>query len=110
MLPNFRNGQIVFIDKKSDGINFNDVIAFQHDEELLIKRVIGVRGDRIEIRDGTIYRNEVKLLAYRASPQTTVCILLGEGQYFVIGDNFQSSTDSRDFGPIDNLSVVGKAF
>lgn len=70
-----------------------------------IKRVIGVPGDTIELRDGFVYRNEVLLKEpYIASPRSTyggdslqdcVKLTLGPGKYFVLGDNRKVSSDSR---------------
>ncbi len=80
----------------------------------LVKRVIAVPGDVIDIRDGCVYLNE----EYLDEPYTKgiteqqgylLPITVGEGQLFVIGDNREESMDSRDFGPIEISHVEGKA-
>jgi signal peptidase I len=106
-----------------------DVIVFtesglgefgQQDSKQLIKRVIGVPGDRVVVKDGaiTIYNKEHpngfdpdKTLPYGKNiPVTTGNIdrTLGPKQLFVCGDNRPDSLDSRIFGPIEAKQIVGK--
>ncbi len=85
------------------------------DDTLYIKRVIGVPGDKIQIIDGAIYLNGEKyddkhwteeiLDPGIADEEITV----GEDEYFVVGDNRNDSTDSREFGTIKKSSIMGKA-
>ncbi len=81
-----------------------------------IKRVIGVPGDTIELRDGFVYRNEVLLKEpYIALARSTyggdslqdcVKLSLGPGKYFVLGDNRKVSSDSRfELGLIDESDI-----
>lgn len=88
----------------------------------LVKRVIGLPGDHVVIKDGiiTIYNsanpsglNPDKTLPYGedlATPvsQTDVDIQLSSTQLFVVGDNRTNSLDSRTFGPIETEQVIGK--
>jgi signal peptidase I len=80
----------------------------------LIKRLIGLPGDTLEIHDGTILVNGAVLdEAYLDSAYTSctsVCgpLTLGADQYFLIGDNRTVSRDSRDFGPIPADQVIGR--
>jgi signal peptidase I len=96
-------------------------------EEMLIKRVIGVPGDIIEIRQITttdengvqergadIYRNGVVLdEPYFINRPCRNCRdniwVLGEDEYFMMGDNRNHSNDSRAFGPIKREKIVGQA-
>lgn len=94
----------------------------QEDSKQLIKRVIGLPGDRVVIKDGsiTIYNKEHpdgfqpdKTLPYGANnhiPTTSgdIDLTLGSDQLFVNGDNRPDSLDSRAFGPINTDQVVGK--
>lgn len=106
-----------------------DVIVFtesglgqfgQQDTKQLIKRVIGLPGDRVVVKDGeiTVYNKEHpdgfkpdKTLEYgKDIPETSgnVDVTLGKKQLFVSGDNRPDSLDSRSFGPIEANQVVGK--
>jgi signal peptidase I len=92
----------------------------QQDSKQLIKRVIGLPGDHLVLKDGsyTIYNrahpggfNPDKTLPYgKDIPATTgnVDTTLGKNQLFVSGDNRPDSLDSRAFGPINTSQVVGK--
>lgn len=91
-------------------------------EKQLVKRVIGLPGDRIVIRDGTItiYNSEYpdgykpdEELPYGKTAQLTptvndVEVTLGQDQLYVVGDNRTNSLDSRTFGPVNASQVVGK--
>jgi signal peptidase I len=87
-----------------------------------IKRVIGLPGDHIELRDGAVYVNGTKLdepyvFSDGGVPETTDPVSDGPtqwdvaaGQLFVMGDHRQVSEDGRAFGPIDMSSVIGRAW
>ncbi len=116
----------------------NDIIVFMHEEGQFksifkylpiknpgevdyIKRVIGLPGDQIDIReDGYVYRKSAgdtdfkKLDEPYAKGRTEshgmqLPFTVPEGKMFVMGDNRESSLDSRQIGPIDIDSVIGKA-
>ncbi|NJD30080.1 MAG: signal peptidase I [Chloroflexi bacterium] len=87
-----------------------------------IKRVIGLPGDRVEIREGRVYLNGVELredYVYRdgGRPQpteptpggATSWLVPAEG-LFVMGDHRRDSADSRSFGPIEVSQVIGRAW
>lgn len=91
-------------------LNFNNKNI---NNKIVIKRVIGLPGDIIEIRDGYVYRNSEKLI----EDYTRDGITLGEGYYeipdghlFLLGDNRQGSMDSRDsmIGMIPKEDILGK--
>ena len=125
-------GQYVLVDKltprwdsygRGDVVVFNPPVTWTSDPTPFIKRVIGLPGDTIEIRDdGMVYVNgvnldETYLYANDAGVQepTTVSLdqgswVIPEGQLFVMGDHRQKSADSRVFGPISTSDVVGRAF
>jgi len=79
-----------------------------------IKRVVGVPGDRIEVRDGHVVRNGRALKEpYARSCENPVCnldaIVIAPGTYFVMGDNRDNSNDSRYWGPVPRAWIIGKA-
>lgn len=96
---------------------FKDVQLRFHDDyrtNRLIKRVIALAGDKVDIRDGLVYINDDLLdepYVKGMTPKMTLeyPLVVPEGYVFVMGDNRQNSLDSRDFGPIELNSVEGKA-
>ncbi len=117
MLPTLENGEFVLVNKMSyriGEVDRGDIIVFHfplNPEEELIKRVIGLPGDQVQVQDGQVYVNGQLLNEpYIAqSPSYTGVWTILEGQIFVLGDNRNNSNDSKDWGllPADNL--VGKA-
>ena len=100
-----------------------DVIVFRaptSPDKDFVKRVIGLPGERIRVSDGQIFVNGERLdEKYLAEsdlrrdmdcvPNTLGCVL-GEDQYFVLGDNRDHSNDSRDWGPVQLEEIVGKVW
>ena len=76
-----------------------------------IKRVVGLPGDEIRIRDGLVHVNG-KLLDEpylgESDPYTRLSIIVDPGTYFVLGDNRLRSSDSREFGFVPEEFVRGK--
>lgn len=103
------------------GIYISDVglkLKGEYRRNRLIKRVIGVPGDKIEIRNNVLYVNDVaqKEPYTRVDPATGVVgngsmdpLVIPVGKLFVMGDNRGESMDSRSFGVIDLSWVEGKA-
>ena len=87
-----------------------DVVVIKHDDEYLIKRVIGLPGDYVEGIDGDVYVNGKKIddkYEYSETDDFDVVKVL-DNQYFVLGDNRADSLDSREFGCFDRSSIKGK--
>jgi signal peptidase I len=88
----------------------------------LIKRVIGLPGDRLELRDGKVFVNgseipEPYVYTDHGVPQSTepsgeaaTQWLVPAGDLFVMGDHRHDSSDSRTFGPIEIAHVIGRAW
>ena len=112
MYPSIDNGEKL-IAKEVDltELKRGDIIYFEFDERLLVKRLIGLPGEKIEIQDGNIYINDQMLVEdyeasspeYRFGP-----ITLEADQYFVLGDNRDDSKDSHQFGPISGDQIKGR--
>jgi signal peptidase I len=79
----------------------------------LIKRVIGLPGETVEIRSGAVYINGQKLkepYLIQATTGQMPLILVPEAHVFVMGDNRQQSNDSRYFGPVPLENLIGRAW
>ena len=95
-----------------------DVVVARHDDELWIKRVIGLPGETVEIIEGSVYINGEKLKEdYTATEINDVGIVsekitLGGDEYFVLGDDRDKSEDSRmaDVGNVKRSYIYGKAW
>ena len=118
MEPTLSNGDIVLL-TKTTRFERGDLCGFTWNNKLLIKRVIGLPGDWIEIdTDGTIYLNGNKLdEPYVQQIALGECDLefpfqVPQEQYFVVGDMRKSSIDSRNslIGCIQKEQIVGKVF
>jgi signal peptidase I len=85
--------------------------------QTFVKRVVGLPGDTLEIRNGYVYRNGVKETgAYiQPCPEPMICtfsqtITVPKGDYYMMGDNRGLSDDSRYWGPVPQSSIIGTAF
>ena len=118
MEPTLVNGDIVLLTKTST-FNRGELCGFTWNNKLLIKRVVGIPGDWIEIdTDGTVYLNGEKLdEPYAQQLAMGECDLefpfqVPQEQYFVLGDMRESSIDSRNtlIGCVEKDQIVGKVF
>jgi signal peptidase I len=125
MHPTYKNGEYLMANKltyKFGEPRRGDVIIFKYsDTQDFIKRIIGIPGDTVMIKDGKVYingnlLNEDSYLKdtvytsggeYLAEGET---LTLEENEYFVLGDNRPHSSDSRTFGPISKDRIKGKAW
>ena len=108
-----KNGDIVIISR-----NYGNIASDDEDnsyEEPIVKRVIAVAGQTVEIKDGDVYVDDVKLEEDYITSQTDARTFIGkqtvpEGHIFVLGDNRIVSHDSRseDIGMVDERYVMGK--
>ena len=118
MEPTLTSGDIVLLTKTST-FGRGDICGFAWNNKILVKRVIGIPGDWIEIdTDGTVYRNGEKLdEPYAEQIAFGECDLefpfkVPQEQYFVLGDMRESSIDSRNtlVGCVEDDQIIGKIF
>ncbi len=120
MMPLLGDQERIFVNKfvyRLEPISRGDVVVFRypHDpSKSYIKRVIGLAGDRIRIDSGQLFVNgqvvdedyvPADYADVRSYPETVV----PPHSYFVLGDHRSMSNDSRDFGPVDQGFIYGKA-
>jgi signal peptidase I len=120
MMPTLEDQERVFINKfvyRLEPIERGDVVVFRYPRDTsksYIKRVIAVAGDRVKIEDGMVYVND-RQIAETYVPQTYEDVrsypetVVPPHSYFVMGDHRNLSNDSRDFGPVDESYIYGKA-
>jgi signal peptidase I len=124
MVPTLEKGDRVLVNKlsyKLHDIHRGDVVVFSRPPgeadtgiKDLIKRVIGLPGETLEVRDCRVLINGQPLEEPYVKSWSRTCTseprTIGPKQIFVMGDNRDDSQDSRFFGPIDESLVVGRAF
>ena len=120
MAPLLSDQERIFINKfvyHFEPIERGDVVVFWYPldrSKSFIKRVIGLPGDTVEIRDGHLYLNgtemdEPYVPASYLDGSSYAARTLGPDEYFVMGDHRDSSNDSRMFGPVPRQYIYGKA-
>lgn len=121
MEPSFHDDQYLLVDKLSYRFRSphrGDVIVFHNprfpDEPALIKRIIGLPGEKLEIRAGDIYINGVEVQEtpdFPAVPRLDeYSVTIPPEHYFVLGDNRSNSSGSHIFGPVPRDNIVGKVW
>jgi signal peptidase I len=121
MQPNFETGQFLIVSRANylfGALERGDIVVFHYPaapREDYIKRLIGLPGDVVEIRDAQVYVNgELLNEPYINEPCTPQNCQderweVGENHYFLMGDNRNHSSDSRGFGPVSREFIVGEA-
>lgn len=118
MVPTLENKQILLLDKityKFKEIKRFDIVVIDTGKSEIIKRIIGLPGEKVEYKDNLLYINgEVIESIYNFDTQDftmesiTESELIPEDKYLVLGDNRLVSSDSRIIGLIDKKDILGK--
>lgn len=126
MEPNFHNNEYLVVEKVSYRFGEpkrGDVVIFKaptNPDLDYIKRIIAVPGETIKIANNKIYINGVQIseeyipssdLTLVSQDNTTIMEkILGTNEYFVLGDNREHSSDSREFGILEKSLIIGKVW
>lgn len=115
MNPTYHSWQLVILNKNPKELKTGDVISFRCETLncVLIKRIVAGPGDHMEIEDGILYVNDSPS-PYALSPINNPGIAqspitLGTDEYFVLGDNYEYSKDSRhsEVGCVHSEDILG---
>lgn len=121
MYPNLQNNDILLLNKlkyRFWNIERGDVVALQfEDTNYLVKRVIGLPGETVEIRNNQVYINGQVLEEEYLSDEVITdefslseigYDVIPEDMYFVLGDNREHSSDSRELGLVSKNNIIGE--
>jgi signal peptidase I len=122
MQPTLVEGDNLVVEKVSKrigGLKQGDIIVFQspEDDRQLVKRLVALEGDTVEIKDGKLYVNgEIFKTGVPNEPETLPGSLpenskltIPKGCFYALGDNRLHSLDCREFGPLELKRVSGRA-
>jgi signal peptidase I len=121
MMPSLDDQERIFVNKfvyRLEPIQRGDIVVFRYPRDpskSYIKRVIGVAGDHIHILAGRVYLNGNPLEEDYVPPEyadARSCpddVVVPSNAYYVLGDHRTMSNDSRDFGPVNQSYIYGKA-
>lgn len=127
MEPTFYDHEYLIIDEISYRFNQpqrGDIVVFRYKKDpgqYFIKRIIGLPGEKVEIKDSQIFiyneKNSLGRLidesvyleaSVKTTPDSTT--IIGEDEFFVLGDNREYSLDSRRFGIVKKSAIIGKTW
>ncbi len=122
MEPNFKNGDYLLIDELAYRFRAperGEVVVFRYPNDprvYYIKRIIGLPGERVVVNENkvTVYEDSEEIILNESYIWTRGSmgkydVTLGQGEYFVMGDNRNFSYDSRSWGPLTEDEIIGLA-
>jgi len=120
MMPGLEDQERIFVNKfvyRWEPIQRGDIVVFRYPRDpskSYIKRVIGLAGDRVRIENGQVFVNgesvdEDYVPSDYADARSYPQVIVPPNSYFVLGDHRTMSNDSRDFGPVNERYIYGKA-
>lgn len=120
MMPCLQDQERIFVNKfvyRLEPIERGDIVVFRYPRDpskSYIKRVVGVAGDHIRIDDGQVYVNGIRLHedyvpTLYEDERSFPDLIVPAHSFFVLGDHRSMSNDSRDFGPVKESFIYGKA-
>jgi signal peptidase I len=111
MADTFKNNDILLVNVQDEEIKRYDVVVAKESGTRIIKRVIALPSETVQIVDGIIYVNGEEIAKYNSGTDRAgiaeSCYQLGEAEYFLMGDNRSGSMDSRDFGAVKKENING---
>jgi len=129
MEPNFHDHEYLIINEiayRFENPQRGDIVVFRYPKDpsqYFIKRIIGLPGEKIKIKDNKVYvyndkypnglaiNEDIYLPEDEQTPNLGKTeFILGNDEYFVMGDNREASLDSRRFGPVPRRLIIGKAW
>lgn len=120
MNPTLNEGDIIITNKfiyRFKSIERNDVVVISQDEKYMIKRIVGLPGEKVEYQNNDVLINGKAYKETFTNSETedfTIQDLgydvIPEDMYLVLGDNREDSLDSRTFGLISKNQIIGKAW
>jgi signal peptidase I len=119
MTPTLEDEQFLVVDKLGYRLHEpqrGDIIVFRDprdSDRKLIKRVVGLPGEVLEIREGKVFINDTQVdepYIESMGRYSMAATLIPTDHYFVLGDNRNNSSDSHNWGTLDSQEIVGKAW
>ncbi len=114
MSPTLVKGDVVLVNRRDRNLERGDLITLRspHDGERMLKRVVGVGGDLVDIRDAILFVNDVEAKEPFVDHKSIDALYYGPvvvsaGSVLVMGDNRDDSIDSREYGGVPLNDVTG---
>lgn len=112
MLDTLHHGDIMILNRigyRFSDIKRFDIVVVDEGEEYIIKRIIGLPGEKVEYKDNQLYINDKKVKeSYGSDITEDFSYQVPKNSYFVLGDNRTNSMDSRVFGAFKKKRILGK--